>query len=131
MNSMQIIYPEQQQQYGYPPQQYGGNNSQQPPPPYGGSYPQPQSQQKWGSYPEQQHQGYVNPSYDQGNSKSGRPYVAGDSGWRSGAEAEGQGERFSGFSDKVTPVFHTCLWVNLIFPFRKFTEDFCGKYTES
>ena len=112
MSEFNANYPQQQQEYGYPPQQYGGNNSQQQvmgnypqqPPTYAGSYPQQQSQQQWGNYPEQQHQGYVEPpSYvsDQGDSKAGRTYVAGDSGWRSGAEAEGQEERFSGFSDKV------------------------------
>ena len=111
MSEFNANYPQQQQQYGYPPQQYGGKNSQQQqfagnypqqqPPPYTGSYPQQQSQQQCGNYPEQHHQGFDNPSYDQGNSKSGLTYAAGDSGRRPGAEAEGQKERFSGFSDKV------------------------------
>ena len=39
---------------------------------------------------------YVNDSAD---NKAGRTYVA-NSGWRAGAEEEGQDERFSGFSDK-------------------------------
>ena len=110
MTEFNANYPQQQQQYGYPQQQYGGNNSQQQfmgnypqqqQQPYGGSHSQQQPQ--WGSYPGQQHQGHVEPpSYvsDSGDNKGGRTYVA-NSGWRSGAEEEGQDERFSGFSDKV------------------------------
>lgn len=105
-------YPQQQQQYGNPQQHYGGNNSQQQymgnypqqqQQLYGGNYPQQQPQPQWGSYPNQQHQGHVEPpAYvdDSGDNKGSRTYVA-NSGWRSGTEAEGQDERFSGFSDKV------------------------------
>ena len=116
MTEFNANYPQQQQQYGYPQQQYGGNNSQQQfmgnypqqQQPYGGSYPQQQPQ--WGSYPGQQHQGHVEPpSYvnsDSGDNKAGRTYVA-NSGWRAGAEEEGQDERFSGFSDKVCHIHFT------------------------
>ena len=113
MTEFNSNYPQQQQQYGYPQQQYGGNNSeqqymgnypQQQQQLYGGNYPQQQPQPQWGSYPNQQHQVHVEPpAYvdDSGDNKGSRTYVT-NSGWRSGAaEAEGQDERFSGFSDKV------------------------------